>query len=74
MSSMNSSLRTADRATHVRIVVVALITSIAVMLVGLGASVSAFDATAAAKARIDGPAQATGAPVVYSSSETSAIR
>ena len=37
MSSMNSSLATADRATHVRIVVMAFIGAITVMLVGFGA-------------------------------------
>jgi len=36
---MNSSLQTADRLTHVKIVVVALIAAIAVVLVGASAHV-----------------------------------
>src|SRR6516162_8157690 len=37
MSSMNSSLATADRATHVRVIVLARVGASAVMMVGLGA-------------------------------------
>ena len=41
----NSSIVTADRATHLKIVVVSLLASIAVMVVGIAARPQATDAT-----------------------------
>lgn len=48
---MNSSIRTADSATHVRVVVVSLLAAIVVVMAGLSARTSASDATARIEAR-----------------------
>ncbi|HSR76689.1 MAG TPA: hypothetical protein VLN57_08885 [Xanthobacteraceae bacterium] len=75
MSSMNSSLATADRATHVRVIVLALVGAIAVMMVGLGARAPEMGSAAtAATAGIKGPAQKAGVTAVYSINEVTVIR
>jgi hypothetical protein len=70
MSSRNSSLATADRATHVRVIVLAAVGAIAVMLVGLGARGSVSPATAG----VYGPAQKAGASAAYSNNDVIIIR
>ena len=71
---MNSSLRTADRATHIRIVVVALIAAVVVVTVGLNARTPDASAVAATKVRIDGPVQKAGRPTIYSHSDGTTVR
>ncbi len=68
----NYSMRTADRLTHLKIVVVSLIAGIAVVGVGIAARPTAPDMSAQLEARA--PVLKTGAPVIWSASETSAIR
>ncbi len=74
MSSRNSSLRTADRATHIRIVVVALVAAVVVVTVGLNVSAPDTATVTATKARIDGTVQKAGRPTIYSTSDGSAVR
>jgi hypothetical protein len=73
MSSMNSSLATADRATHVRVIVMALVGAIAVMLVGLGARAPDMGSTPAT-AGINGPVQKAGTSAAYSNNDVIIIR
>jgi predicted kinase len=69
----NATIFAADRATHVKIVVVALFASIAVLLVGITArNTTAADATARIQAA--GPAVKAGKPMALSHSNTTAIR
>lgn len=74
MSSMNSSLATADRATHVRVIVLALVGAIAVMMVGLGARAPDMGSATAATAGSKGPVQKAGVTAVYSINEVTVIR
>ena len=69
----NATLRTADRTTHVKIVVLSLIASIAVIAVGLLARPDAGDV---ATARLqNGPSIVkAGAPIVITHSEATAVR
>jgi len=71
---MNSSLRTADRATHIRIVVVALIAAVVVVTVGLNARTPDAGTVTATKVRIDGPVQKAGRPTIFSHSDGTAVR
>ena len=60
----NSSLITADRATHLKIVVVALLASVAVMVVGI-----------AARPHVDGPQIVKAAPsMLATDGDTATIR
>jgi hypothetical protein len=70
---VNSSLFTCDRATHLKIVAVALAAAIVVVVVGIHARVSdAGDTIASAKA--SGPVVKAGRPAVYSTRNDAAIR
>jgi hypothetical protein len=65
---MNHSIHSADRATHLKIVVVALIAGIAVASFGISARTGAdFSQTAAHVIK-------AGKPVVVTSSDTTAVR
>ncbi len=68
----NSSLHTADRLTHLKIVVVSLIAGIAVVSVGILARPNVPDMSTQLEARA--PVLKAGQPVVWSASETSTIR
>ncbi len=68
----NYSMRTADRGTHVKIVVLSLIAGIVVVGVGIAARPTAPDMSARLEARA--PVLKTGAPVVFSGNETTSIR
>lgn len=68
MSSMNSSLATADRATHVRIVVMAFIGAITVMLVGFGARAPDMGSA------MNGTVQKAGVMTGYSNNDVTVIR
>jgi len=70
---MNHSMFSADRPTHVKIVVVALIGATLVAGIGIAARISDRDAGATRiEARM--PVIKAGAPVAVSSSETRTIR
>lgn len=70
---MNHSFYSADRTTHLKIVVVALVAAIGVA--GLGISVRLSDTTGMTQtARMNGPAIKANKAVVLTSSDQSAIR
>ena len=66
---MNHSIYSADRATHMKIVVVALVAGIAVAGLGISARWTAADGDAQAARVIK-----AGTPVTITSSDTSIIR
>jgi len=66
---MNHSIYSADRSTHLKIVVVALVAGIAVAAVGLSARLSGDDGYAQAARVIK-----AGKPVAVSSSDASVVR
>jgi hypothetical protein len=69
----NSTIFTADRTTHVKIVVIALVASIAVSVVGIAArTTTAADTTT--RIQTAGPAVKAGTPIAISHSDTSTIR
>jgi hypothetical protein len=71
---MNYSLATADRTTHLKVVVVALIAAILVVAVGIAASVTSRD-TETARVRTQGVVVVkAGAPVAYTRTETPPVR
>jgi hypothetical protein len=74
MSSMNSSLATADRATHVRIVVMAFIGAFTVMLVGFGARAPDMGSATPATASMHGTVQKAGVMTGYSNNDVTVIR
>lgn len=67
----NSSLLTADRTTHLKIVVVSLAASVAVMFVGIAARPGASDPTAM---QTSAPVVKAGNAVIAAGSTTSTIR
>ena len=67
---MNHSIHSADRATHLKIVVVALVAGIAVAAFGISARTNA-DFTQTAQTN---HIMKAGKPVVITSSETSTVR
>ena len=69
---MNHSFYSADRMTHLKIVVVALIAAIGVAGFGISARLSSDDLTQTARA--SGPAIKASKAVVLTSSEQSAIQ
>ncbi len=68
---MNHSLLTADRTTHLKIVVVALIAAIMVVAVGIGTHL-ATDETAGV--RSGGPVLRAGKPATYTDRDAPFIR
>ena len=68
----NTTLHRADRVTHLKIVVVALAAVIAVIGIGITAYPPALDMSTRLEARA--PMLKAGQPVIWSGSETSAIR
>jgi hypothetical protein len=71
---MNHSLATADRTTHLKVVIVALVAAIVVVTVGIAARVTAMD-TETARIRTQGVVVIkAGAPAAYSRTDTPAIR
>ena len=70
---MNHSLLSADRGTHVKIVVVALLAALTIVIAGVSAHVGEpGNMTAAVKA--NGPVIKAGTPAVYSNREGAATR
>lgn len=71
---MNSSLYTADRTTHLKIVVVALIAATMVAGVGIAARDVDLGTDVLVSQQAQGPALKAGGPVNYSTSGTTVIR
>jgi hypothetical protein len=69
----NSTIFTADRTTHVKIVVISLLASIAVLMVGIAAR-NTTTADITARTQVAGPAVKAGKPVAISYSDTTAVR
>jgi hypothetical protein len=69
----NASLRTADQTTHLKIVVLSLIASVAVMVVGISAR-AVPDDTTAARMQTSGPVIKAGKPVAFTHTGATAIR
>ncbi len=70
---MTHSLIGADRNTHLKIVVVALVAAIGVVSVGITARV-ADTGSLTAQVRTDGPVLKAGKPATFSGNETVAVR
>jgi hypothetical protein len=71
---MNYSLATADRTTHLKVVVVALVAAILVVAIGIAARISATD-TETARVRTQGVVVVkAGVPATYSRAETPSFR
>ena len=68
----NTTMHRADRMTHLKIVVVALVAGIAVVGIGITAYPPGLDMSTQFEARA--PMLKAGQPVIWSGSETSAIR
>ncbi len=68
----NHSLRTADRLTHVRVVVMSLIAGIAVISVGIAARPPVPDMSAQLESRA--PVLKAGQPVIVTGSQATVIR
>jgi len=71
---MNYSLATADRTTHLKVVVVALVAAILVVAVGIAARVGSTD-TETARVRTQGVVVVkAGTPAAYTRTETPPVR
>jgi hypothetical protein len=68
----NFSMRTADRTTHLKIVVVSLIAGIAIVAGGIAAKPTLPDMSTQLEARA--PVLKAGQPVIWSSSDATTIR
>jgi hypothetical protein len=71
---MNTSLYTANRSTHVKIVVVALLAATIVAGVGIAARDMDFGTDVLVSQQARGPALKAGAPTTYTSSGATTIR
>jgi hypothetical protein len=69
----NATIFAADRTTHVKIVVIALVASITVLLVGISARNTTAAGTSA-RIQVAGPAVKAGKPVAISRYDATAIR
>jgi hypothetical protein len=70
---MNYSLATADRATHLKVVVVALVAAIIVVAIGITARITATD-TETARVRTQSIVVKAGAPASYSRIDAPSVR
>jgi hypothetical protein len=68
----NTTMHTADRLTHLKIVLVSLVAVIVIVSIGVIAQRPALNMSAQLEARA--PALKAGQPVIWSGSETSTIR
>jgi hypothetical protein len=68
----NSTLRTADRLTHIKIVAVALVAGIAVVGIGIAAQQPGLDMSTQLEARA--PVLKAGQPVIWSGSDAQTVR
>jgi hypothetical protein len=70
---MNSSLWSADRTTHLKIVAVSLIAAIAVLAVGINARI-AETSSVADRIHVDNPVVKAGKPASYTTNDRPTIR
>jgi hypothetical protein len=70
---MNYSLATADRTTHLKVVIVALVAAILVVTAGIAARVTSVD-TETARVRTQGVVVKAGTPTAYTRAETPPLR
>ena len=70
----NSTMFAADRTTHVKIVAISLVASIAVLLIGMTARNTTTATNATARIQVVGPAVKAGKPVAVSYSNATMIR
>lgn len=70
---MTHSLIGADRNTHLKIVVVALVSAIAVVSIGIAARVTD-SGSITAQAKTDGPVLKAGKPATFTTRENTAVR
>jgi hypothetical protein len=70
---MNSSLWSADRNTHIKIVAVSLVAAIVVMAVGVSARI-ADPGAVTARIQADGPVIKAGKPASFTANDISTIR
>jgi len=70
----NSTMFAADRTTHVKIVAISLVASIAVLLIGMTARTTTTAANATARIQVVGPAVKAGKLVAVSYSNATMIR
>jgi hypothetical protein len=70
---MNYSLATADRTTHLKVVVVALVAAILVVAGGIAARVTSID-NETARMRTQSVVVKAGAPTTYTRTETPSVR
>jgi hypothetical protein len=68
----NTSMHTADRLTHLKIVGVSLVAALAVVGIGIAASPNGLNMSTQLEARA--PVLKAGQPVIWSGAETSTIR
>jgi len=68
----NASIFTADKSTHLKILVISLVASIAVIIVGIAARSTAPDPTA--RIQTAGPAVKAGKPTAITRSDVPTIR
>jgi hypothetical protein len=68
----NSTLRTADRLTHLKIIAVALVATAAVVGIGIAAAPPGPDMSAQLEARA--PVLKAGKPVIWTDAETQTVR
>jgi len=69
----NSSIATADRLTHLKIVAVSLVAAIAVVVVGITARPTVGDGVTA-RLKAEAPIVQAGKPMALTRSDTSAVR
>ena len=70
---MNSSLRTADRVTHLKIAAVSLMAAIAVVAVGIGVKITDSN-FGIAQVHLDRAVVSAGKPTSYTANNVSEIR
>ncbi len=68
----NSTIFTADRSTHLKVVVISLVASMAVIVVGIAARTSTTETTA--RVQTAGPAVKAGKPIAITHSDSVVIR
>lgn len=71
---MNYSLYSADRTTHVKVVVVALIAAMLVVGIGIAARISEPDSTTPRRMEAQIPLIKAGGPVILTDSDSRLIR
>lgn len=72
---MNHSIYSADRSTHLKVVVLALVAATAVLVGSIAARVGTSDTSSqTASAKVHGPVVKAGAPVVVTATDSQVTR